>query len=289
MQQNINVLATYYLHGNAIASTFGAQSNSGLYNQNSSNMDTIIKEKVYENGYEHGGNRREYASREKANAALALGIIGTVAGVASLWGRGGGIGNLLGGSGLTSGGTSSGTPSNVSINTIGGGCFTPTSFDSYSKECEDVLALTNEMWTLKTGSMQAMYDARNVDVAEKFALYKSQIDADFGLYINNRNNIDTVNNRINNELFSLYKYTRDKDDETRKELCDLKAQIAIANAVRPYQDKLIQCEIDKAFTAGINYVDKKTCRVLEGVVTLPTTPTVTGITSYCCCSNQNAG
>ena len=90
--------------------------------------------------------------------------------------------------------------------------------------------------------------------------------------INNRDNIDAVNNRLNSELFGLYKYTRDKDDETRKELCDLKAQVAISNAVRPYQDKLIQCEIEKAFTAGINYVDRKTCKMVEGVVVVPTEP-----------------
>ena len=62
----------------------------------------------------------------------------------------------------------------------------------------------------------------------------------------------------------------------RKELCDLKAMVAINSAVSPYQDKLIQCEIDKAFTAGINYTDKKTCNVLYGQVVLPSTPTVTG-------------
>lgn len=254
-------------------------------------MDTIIKEKVYENWGENGG-RKEYASKDKANAGLTLGIIGTVLGAAALWNRGG-IGSLLGGGNTfnATGGSGelSGVPTNVNINTnsgSGGGCYYPTPFQAWSKECEDVLALTNEMWGLKVGTMQSAYEARNVDVAEKFGLYKSQIDADFGLYINNRDNIDAVNNRINNELFSLYKYTRDKDDETKKELCDLKAQIAVANAVRPYQDKLIQCEIEKAFTAGINYVDRKTCRMLEGVVTLPTTPTVTGITSYCCCNNQ---
>ena len=85
---------------------------------------------------------------------------------------------------------------------------------------------------------------------------------------------------------SLYKYTRDKDDETRKELCDLKAQVAISNAVRPYQDKLIQCEIEKAFTAGINYTDRKTCKMVEGVVVVPTEPTITGIGSYCCFRNN---
>jgi hypothetical protein len=80
----------------------------------------------------------------------------------------------------------------------------------------------------------------------------------------------------NADAFNLYKSQRDADDSIRKELSDLKAQVAINAAVRPYQDKLIQCEIDKAFTAGINYTDRKTCNVLYGQVVLPSTPTVTG-------------
>lgn len=52
------------------------------------------------------------------------------------------------------------------------------------------------------------------------------------------------------------------DDSTninvlRKELSDLKAELAVTKAIRPYQDKLIQCEMEKMFTAGINYTDRK--------------------------------
>ena len=246
----------------------------------------IIEKKVYEEG---GENRR--STRERANAGLTLGIIGTVLGAAALWGRNnGGIGSILGGGTSWAGGGS--VPSNVNINSYGGGatgCVAPTPFQAWEKGCEDALALTNEMWRLKVGSMQAISDSREVDVAEKFGLYKTMVDADFGLYKSNRDNIDAVNNRINAELFSLYKYTRDKDDETRKELCDLKAQVAISNAVRPYQDKLIQCEIEKAFTAGINYTDRKTCKMVEGVVVVPTEPTITGIGSYCCFRNNTTG
>lgn len=52
-----------------------------------------------------------------------------------------------------------------------------------------------------------------------------------------------------------------------------------------HQDKLIQCEIEKAYTAGINYTDRKTCRMISGEVVLPNTPTVTGFGSYnpCAC------
>lgn len=242
----------------------------------------IIEKKVYEKGREGYGS----STRQRANAGLTLGIIGTVAGVAALWGRnGGGIGSILGGVG----GGSNGVPSNVNINNNGGSASYPSAFTAYSKECDDVLALTNEMWGLKVGTMQSAYEARNVDVAEKFALWKSQIDSDFALYKDNRDNIDSVNNRINGELFSLYKYTRDKDDETRKELSDLKAMVAINSAVRPYQDKLIQCEIEKAFTAAMTALERKTCKMLEGVVTLPTEPTVTGLISQTCCNRALFG
>ena len=236
---------------------------------------TTVIEKTNYGGYEGDyGGRRERNTRALAGTALGIAI---GAGVLSLWNRGG-LGSILScnGGGSNGGGTTSGSfaPSNVNVNCGGGGGST---FGLFEKECSDILNLTNLIWN-KTSA------AREIDVAEKFNLYNSQITADFGLYKDNRDNIDRVNNRINNELFSLYQYTRDKDDETRKELCDLKAQVAIANAVRPYQDKLIQCEIDKAFTAGINYVDRKTCRMISGQLVLPSTPLVTGYAGYNCCN-----
>ena len=247
----------------------------------------IIEKKVYE----EGTSDRNRSTRERANAGLTLGIIGTVLGGAALWGRGNGLGSILGGGSALSGGGSS--PANVNINSYGAGagsgCLCPTPFQAWEKGCEDALELTNAMWGLKLGSMQAISANRETDVAEKFGLYKTMVDDDFGLYKSNRDAIDGVNNRINSELFGLYKYTRDKDDEVRKELCDLKARVAMSEAVRPYQDKLIQCEIEKAFTAGINYVDRKTCKMVEGVVVVPTEPTITGIGSYCCFRNQGNG
>ena len=223
----------------------------------------------YESGNSYGGGD---STRGRATAGLTLGIIGTVLGAAALWNRNGGnIGNILGGG-------SSGTPTNVNINGgLGGGCIAPTTFEAYAHECEDVLALTNTIWSQKVDTMKGFYDYRNVDVAEKFGLYKD-----------NRDNIDGVNNRINNELFSLYKYTRDKDDETNARLCKLEKEAAVNTAIRPYQDELIMSKIGQAFEKTINYVDRLDCRNLKGVNTLPLTPTVTGVTSYCCCSNQPA-
>ena len=67
------------------------------------------------------------------------------------------------------------------------------------------------------------------------------------------------------------------DDDIRKEISELKAELAVTKAIRPYQDKLIQCEMERMFTAGINYTNQKTCNVIYGVVTLPNEPTVTGL------------
>lgn len=232
-------------------------------------------------GENDGYNGNNRGTRERANTALGFGIAGTALGIAALWGRNGGIGNILGGNG-----GASGVPANVNINGGFGtsGCCAPTAFEAYQHECDDVLALTSAFYNQRINSLQEATAARNTDVAEKFSLYKSQVDADFGLYVNNRDNIDRVNNRINDEVFSLYKYTRDKDDETNARLSKLESAVAVNTAIRPYQDKLIQCEIDKAFTAAMSYTKSLDCRNIKGALVLPSTPVVTGYAGYNCCN-----
>jgi hypothetical protein len=226
-------------------------------------MEPYLKEKevIYDEGGHRGGN-----VRGRADAGLALGIVGTVLGGAALLSKGG-IGAILGGGGGSS---------PVTVNTISGGGGGCSPFAAYAKECEDVVALTRGMYDLYIVGQQSVARAREIDVAEKFGLYKD-----------NRDNIDSVNNRINNELFSLYKYTRDKDDETNDKISCLAQQVAINSAVRPYQDALLQTQITNAFKEAINYVDRKTCKMVTGVTVIPTTPTISGFGSYCC-GNQVA-
>lgn len=236
-------------------------------------MDHIFREKVYESdGYNGGGG----SLREKANTALGFGIAGSVLGGAALLSKGG-LSGLLGGIGA-------GAPAPVNVTCSGGGWGGPSTFDVYAHECSDILDLTKTVYDLKIGTLVAAQQARNVDVNEKFQLYKSQIDADFGLYISNRDNIDKVNDRINNELFSLYKYTRDKDDVASAKIYDVAKEVEVISKVRPYQDKLIMCEIEKNFAWLKNYIDSKTCRMIEGVNVLPLTPEVTGVYSQNCCN-----
>lgn len=224
-------------------------------------MDHIFREKVYESGG-HGGSN----TREKANTALGFGIAGTVLGGAALLAKGG-LGALLGANG-------GGSPVTINTDAAPGGC---SAFYAFNKECSDILNLTKTAYELKLGTLAAAQEARNVDVAEKF-----------GLYVNNRDNIDRVNGRINDELFSLYKYTRDKDDDIYAKISAVESAAAVNAAVRPYQDKLIQCEIEKNFVWLKDYIDRKTCKMLEGIVTLPLEPTVTGVVSQTCCNRLAA-
>ena len=239
-------------------------------------METTNKEVVEHKTYVHDEKEKEYASKGVAGSGLGLGIAGTALGLMALWGRGGGIG--VGGS----------MPENVNINAYGGAGLasaSPTPFQAWENACEGRLALTNEMWGLKMNTMTQMYDHRQTDIAEKLSIWKSQVDADFGLYKSNRDSYDAITDKLNAATFGLYKEQRDNYDKMAARLGELETRVAVGAAIRPYQDKLIQCEIEKAYTAGINYTDRKTCRMIQGNLVLPNT-TTTGFQSVTCCCNQ---
>lgn len=244
-------------------------------------METMNKEIVEKKTYVHDEDKKEYASKGVAGSGLGLGIAGTALGLLALSGNGRG---LFGGWGASN------MPENVNINAVGAGMGTaaPTAFQAWEKSCDDAIALTNAMWNIKVGSMQADYDHRNTDVAEKFSLYKSQVDADFGLYKSIRDLYDNTQDKMNTANFGLYKSQRDGFDALSARIAQLEKDVAVGAAIRPYQDRLIQCEIDKAYTASINHADRLDCKNIKGVVTLPSTPTVTGYPSYCCCRSTTS-
>lgn len=192
-------------------------------------------------------DEKEYASVGKANAALTTGIIGTALGAWALFGNRRNI--LGGGSGL--GG------SNININGLdmtGSSRTAPSAYEVQMKECEDVLALQRGLYDWALTQQNQRFTDRQVIDREMFGLYA----------------------KGNQDAFNLYKSQRDGDDVLAARLSNLECKVAVNEAIRPYQDKLIQCEIDKAFTAGINYTDRKTCKVIYGEVCLPNTPVVTG-------------
>lgn len=215
-------------------------------------MEPIIKETKVIHGDDYGGGS---STRAKANWALGLGIFGAAAGATAI-ARQGGIGGVLGGV----------TPATSSMPYNTGGS------SLLVKECDDVLALTRDYYSLALSGLKQAAQAREVDVAEKF-----------GLFISNRNSIDALSDRVNSAFFDLYKYTRDKDDESNARIAAVETATAVNTAIRPYQDKLIERDIEKAFTWLKNYVDSRMCNVIRGVNTLPLTPTVTGVIGQNCC------
>lgn len=224
--------------------------------------EKIIKEKEIV----HDDDNKDYASKGVAGTGLGLGIAGTALGLWALARNGGGL--FGGGVGM---------PENVNINTVSdavagrGGA--PTAFQAWEKGCQEALQLTNAIWGLHVSSMQADYDHRQTDIAEKFGLWKSQVDADASLY---KSQVDAD--------FGLYRNQRDLFDNLKAQIDDLKCQVAVGNAVRPYQDKLIMCEINDARKDAAYNLERRTCRMITGELVLPSTPTVTGFPSYnrCC-------
>lgn len=65
----------------------------------------------------------------------------------------------------------------------------------------------------------------------------------FGIYSAMRNGFDIINATANKNAFDLYKYSRDNKDELAGQIGELKTEVAVLKATRPYQDALIQCDI----------------------------------------------
>ena len=222
----------------------------------------VVEKKIYEEGKKHD----DYASKATGNAGLTLGIIGTALG-AGAWLLGGNNRSVFGSLG-------NGMPDNVNINTYGGMTASntaPTALEVMEKECADEVKLLPDMFGLKLDTANKFYAMRETDIAEKFGLYKSQVDAinaenrramqaEFGLY---KSQVDAD--------FGLYKNQRDQYDALQAKYSDLDKKVAVMEALTPYKEKLMMA-----------YVNEKTCNCLRGQLVLPSTPVISGYGSYCC-------
>lgn len=191
----------------------------------------------------------KYATKAKANAGLTTGIIGTsLAGLLALGaiGKGGGLLNL------------------------GGGCPNPgvPQGDLYNerKEQQDYVELTKQYY-------EAQIATNNKIDKNFFDLYKMNVDTSFGLY---KNHVD--------DSFKLYKGQRDQADVLMAKIADVEKKVDIMGAVRPYQDALINAKIDNVALVGDFNLARRTCKMIQGELVLPSTPTVTGYPSYSPCN-----
>ena len=212
-------------------------------------------------------DNKEYASKGVAGTALGLGIAGT-----ALWLLNGGLGGC--GNGIF------GINNRCGYNNLGTGvALAAEAADARyieRKECEDYVTLVNGLW-------QKSYNQQQ----ERFADRQTINQEMFGIYSTMRNGFDTINAKHNADLFALYKSTRDDKDSVLAEVSALRTEVAVMKAIRPYQDKLIQCDINNVAQQADFNLFRRTCRMISGEVVLPSTPVVTGYGSYnpCCCSS----
>lgn len=158
----------------------------------------VVEKKIYEEGKKHD----DYASKATGNAGLTLGIIGTALG-AGAW--------LLGGNNRSVFGSLGGSnmPENVNINAYGANASSnqPTALQVMEKECGDDVKLLTCMFGMKLDTANKFYAMRETDIAEKFGLYKSQVDA-----------VNAENRRAIDAEFGLYKASRDQNDATNAKI-----------------------------------------------------------------------
>jgi hypothetical protein len=175
-------------------------------------------------------------------------IIGTsLAGLLALGGNNGQgiLGGLLGGN------NQSQCPNNANQN------FVMTQEELYleRKQCQNYLDTTKQYY-------QGVIDFNKTITDSFFAAYERDVK----------------------NSFDLYKLNRDTKDELVQKIDAVDKKVDIMAAIRPYQDALINCKIDNnAMIADFNLA-RRTCRMIQGEVVLPSTPTVTGYASYNSCS-----
>lgn len=198
-------------------------------------------------------------------------IIGTALG-AGAW--------LLGGNNRSVFGSLGGgnMPENVNINAYGANASSnqPTALQVMEKECDDEVKLLTYMFGMKLDTANKFYAMRETDIAEKFSMYKGANDAinaenrramqaEFGLY---KSQVDAD--------FGLYKNQRDQYDALQAKFSDLDKKVAVMEALTPYKEKIL-----------LQAMELKTAYDIKGQLVLPSTPTVTGYGSYCCCKTAS--
>jgi hypothetical protein len=64
---------------------------------------------------------------------------------------------------------------------------------------------------------------------------------------------------------------------------EVERKIDMMAAIRPYQDALINAKIDNVALVGDFNLARRTCKMIQGELVLPSTPTVTGYPSFTGC------
>ena len=197
-----------------------------------------------------GAKMHNEISKGKVNGALTTGIIGTsLSGLLALGAMGVGTG-VFGG------------------NKCSNPCIPQGDLYNERKETADYIALTKQFYEEKIATQKQMDQ-------NFFNLYKMNVDTSWGIY---KNHVD--------DSFALYKGQRDQKDELMNKIDAVERKVDVMAAIRPYQDALINAKIDNVALVGDFNLARRTCKMIQGELVLPSTPTVTGYPSYSPCNPQ---
>ena len=219
------------------------------------NVDKTVMERKYVYKDE---DHKEYASKGVAGTALGFGIGGLALSLLN-----GGLGNILGWNN-------------------GNGCQKNGCNVTCDERLSDRQILNDEIFSTYKSQVDG-----------DFALYKSQIDADFMLYKGYRDANDRMIEKHNADAFALYKYSRDGFDVLKNEICDLKTKLAVSDATKPYEHKIIMdaiaLEAERRQCADcniVNYVNNTFIPQYVADVTTGTTTTQKSVFNPLCCLNR---
>lgn len=147
----------------------------------------------------------------------------------------------------------------------------------FSGKTSNMSGLTNEDVYIERKQCQDFIDITKQYYEGQASLNRSLTDGFFAAYQRDVQN-----------SFDLYKGQRDIKDDLLAKIESVDKKVDIMAAIRPYQDALINCKIDNnALIADFN-LSRRTCRMIQGEVVLPSTPTVTGYASFYPCNCNNA-
>lgn len=172
----------------------------------------------HEGCYWHKGYK-DYASKGVAGAGLGLGIAGTALGLLAMSGRGlFGFGERRHDDGL--------------------------SFQAWNQALRAELVDQKALYDYALLDASARFNDREKVTSEMFGIYKSQIDADFGLYKNQRDQFDVLANRIGK----------------------LETAVAVDAAVEPWKNKVLQMQIGNV-VGMVNLEAERRCCADNAIVT----------------------
>lgn len=186
---------------------------------------------------------KKYGSRGVAGTALGLGIAGTAL---ALFGRNG-----------------------HGLDLFGNDHHEEHRVDNiYAKENADVLMLTNQIWANALRGQETRFNDV-VGINQKI----------FDSYVFTNSEIAAVKADANNKFFANYKETRDIKDELVSEIGALKTEVAVLKAVTPYRDQITAAAIAACGQQDTFNLMARTQRMIEGVLSLPTTTSATSTQS----------